>query len=167
VINWDTIPRVGGAFPGSGPDPGSIVVAEDRRQIGFLFGFLILVFVLALVRGVTGGQTTGDRVAAAVFCVVVIAVLAGGGFWMIRRPARLEVGVDAVRFVQRDGHASALSRQSGNELRFVKQHRSALSRIWTLGVGVVGTDTVIELPGFFARNAIRKACGSCGWRFVN
>ena len=84
----------------------------------------------------------------------------GRAFRMIRRPARLEVSADAVRFVQRDGRASALSRQSGNELRFVKQHRGALSRTWTLGVGVAGTDTVIELPGFFARNAVRKACGS-------
>jgi hypothetical protein len=167
VIDQDTIPGVGGDFTVRGPDRESIVVAEDRRQIGFLFGFLILVFVLALARGVTGAQTTGGRVAAAVFCVVIIGVLAAGGFRMIRRPARLEVSADAIRFVQRDGHASVLSRQSGNELRFVKQHRSALSRIWTLGVGLVGTDTVIELPGFFARNAIRNACSSCGWRFVN
>jgi hypothetical protein len=86
---------------------------------------------------------------------------------MIRRPARLEVSADAIRFVQRNGHASVLSRPSGNELRFVKQRRGALSRIWTLGVALAGTDTVIELPGFSARNAIRRACGSCGWSFVN
>lgn len=167
MINRDTISRVAGDFTASGPDSGSIVVAEDRRQIGFLFGFLILVFVLALARGVTGAQTTGGRVAATVFCVVVIGILTVGGLRMIRRPARLEVSADAIKFVQRDGHASVLSRQSGNELRFVKQHRGALSRIWTLGVGVVGTDTVIELPGLFARSAIRQVCSSCGWSFVN
>jgi hypothetical protein len=60
-----------------------------------------------------------------------------------------------------------LSRQSGNELRFVKQHRGAFSRIWTLGVTIVGTGTVIDLPGFFARNAVRQACSTCGWRFTN
>jgi hypothetical protein len=47
-------------------------------------------------------------------------------------------------------------------LRFVKQHRGAFTRIWTLGVTIVGTGTVIDLPGPFARNTVRQACSTCG-----
>jgi hypothetical protein len=151
----------------SGADLGSIVVAEDRRQIGFLFGFLILVFAVALVRGVAGAQTTAGRAAAGVFCAVVLVVLMAGLISLLRRPARLEVSADEIRFVRRDGQVSALPRQSGHELRFVKQRRGAFSRVWTLGVGVVGTDTVIDLPGFFARNAVRQACAARDWQFTN
>jgi hypothetical protein len=158
---------VGGVFPGATPEPGAIVVAEDRRQIGFLFGFLILVFAVALGRGVAGAQTVTGRAAAGIFCAILLVVVIAGLISLLRRPARLEVSADAIRFVRRNGQASALSRESGNELRFVKLHRGALSRIWTLGLGVVGTDTLIELPGFFARNTVRQACSSCGWRFVN
>jgi hypothetical protein len=87
----------------SGADLGSIVVAEDRRQIGFLFGFLILVFAVALVRGVAGAQTTAGRAAAGVFCAVVLVVLMAGLISLLRRPARLEVSADEIRFVRRDG----------------------------------------------------------------
>jgi hypothetical protein len=48
---------------------------------------------------------------------------------------------------------------------FVKRHAAALSRIWTLGLTIVGTDTVITLLGFFSRNAVRQACRARGWRF--
>jgi hypothetical protein len=159
---------VGGAGPGSAPDPGSIVVVgEDRRQIYFLFGFLVLVFAVALGRGVAGAQTTAGRAAAGIFCVVLIVAIIAGSISLLRRPARLEVTADAIRFVQRNGQVSVLSRQSGDELRFVKKHAAPLSRIWTLGVTITGTDTVINLPGFFSRNAVRQACRARGWRFAN
>jgi hypothetical protein len=166
-IGWDTIRDVGGVYPGGAPDPGSVVVAEDRRQIWFLFGFLILVFAVALGRGVAGAQTSTGRGVAGIFCAVLLVTVIVGLVSLLRRPARLEVSADVIKFVGRNGRASTLNRDAGNELRFVKLHHGALSRIWTLGLGVVGTDTVIELPGFFARNTVRQACSSCGWRFVN
>ncbi len=143
------------------------MVAEDRRQIAFLFGFLILVFAVALGRGVAGAQTVAGRAAAGVCCAVLLVAVTMGLISLLRRPARLEVSADTIRFVRRNGRAAGLTRQPGHELRFVKLHRGALSRVWTLGLGVVGTDTVIDLPGFFARNTVRQACSSCGWRFVN
>ncbi len=158
---------MGGVGAGNAPDPGSIIVSESRGQVGFLFGFLVLVFAVALARGVAGAQTTAGRTAAAIVCGVLIAVLITGWIAMIRRPARLEVTEDTVRFVQRNGQVSTLSRQRGDALRFVKQHRGALSRVWTLGLTIAGTDTVITLPGFFSRNAVRQACGARGWRFDN
>ncbi|HEY6500717.1 MAG TPA: hypothetical protein VIZ20_14895 [Streptosporangiaceae bacterium] len=57
---------------------GCTVVGPSRGQIAFLFGFLIVAFAVALGRGVTGAQTTGGRVAAAVFCAVLIALLVTG-----------------------------------------------------------------------------------------
>lgn len=158
---------MGGVFPGGAPEAGSVVVAEDRRQIGLLFGFLILVFAVALGRGVSGAQTTAGRAVAGTLCILLLAAAVAGLFSLLRRPARLEVSADTIRFVRRNGQSSVLSRQSGHELRFVKLQHGALSRIWTLGLGVAGTDTVIGLPGFFARNTVRQACSSCGWRFVN
>ncbi len=158
---------MGGVGAGNAPDPGSIIVTESRGQVGFLFGFLVLVFAVALARGVVGAQTTAGRTAAAIVCGVLIAVLLTGWIVRTRRPARLEVTEDAVRFVQRNGQVSTLSRQRGDALRFVKQHRGALSRVWTLGLTIAGTDTVITLPGFFSRNAVRQACGARGWRFDN
>lgn len=110
-------------------------------------------------------QWYAPRVAVVIVCGFLIVLILRGWIMIIRRPARLEVTADAVRFVQRNGHVSALSRESGNELQFVKQHRGALSRVWTLGVTVVGTDTVITLPGLFSRIEIRRACQERGWRF--
>jgi hypothetical protein len=69
--------------------------------------------------------------------------------------------------VRRNGQASALSRQQGDELRFVKHHAGAFSRIWTLGLAIAGTDTVLVLPGFFSRQQVRQACSSRGWRVDN
>lgn len=158
-------PRVAGVGPGNAPDPGSIVVAESRWQSGVLFGFLLLAFIVALSRGVTSAQTASGRAAVVIICGILIVFFVRGWIMIIRRPARLEVTADAVRFVQRNGHLSVLSRASGNELQFVKQHRGALSRVWTLGVTIVGTDTVITLPGFFSRTEIRRACQERGWRF--
>ena len=158
---------MGGVFPGSAPDAASVVVAEDRRPIGFLFGFLILVFAVALGRGVSGAQTAAGRAVAGIFCVLLLAALVTGLVSLLRRPARLEVSADTIRFVRRNGQSSVLSRQAGHELRFVKLHHGTLSRVWTLGLGVAGTGTVIGLPGFFPRNTVRQACSSCGWRFVN
>ncbi len=42
---------------------GPTIVAESRWQVSILFGFLTLVFAVALVRGVTGAPTTAGRVA--------------------------------------------------------------------------------------------------------
>ena len=81
---------------------------------------------------------------------------------MVRRSARLEITTDAIRYTQRNGQVSTLSRQSGDELRFVQKLRGG--RIWTLGLTIAGTGTVITL-GFFSRNAVRQACRARGWRF--
>jgi hypothetical protein len=54
-----------------------------------------------------------------------------------------------------------LSRQQGDELRWVKQLRG---RTWRLGLTIAGTDTVMLL-GSFSKKLVRQACLARGWRF--
>ena len=116
---------------------------------------------MALARGVPGAHTAAGRVtAAAVFGGLLVLSLAG---WIIaaRRPRRLEITPDAIRYVQRNGQVSVLSRQLGGELRWVKELRG---RTWRLGLTIAGTDTVMLL-GAFSRRPVQQACLARGWRF--
>jgi hypothetical protein len=121
---------------------------------------------VALFRLVTGAQTsTGRVVGSVVFGAVLVALIVG---WIrMSRSARrrLEITEDAIRYVPPDGCVPALSRQWGDELRFVIQHRAAVSRVWVLGLTIKGTDTVMDLRGEFSREAVRQACLAHGWRF--
>jgi hypothetical protein len=146
---------------GPDPDPGAIIIRESRAQISFLFGFLTAACAAVLARGVPGAQTTAGRVAVAVVFGGLLAVLVIGWIAMLRRPRRLEITEDAVRYVQRDGQVSTLSRQHGDELRWVKQLRG---RAWRLGLTFVATDSVMLL-GTFSRKAVQQACLARGWRF--
>jgi hypothetical protein len=150
-------PQVGWTNPAS----RATIVRESRVRISTLFGFLTVICVAALARGVPGAQTTTGRVtAAAVFGGLLVLVIIG---WivMLRRPRRLEITADAIRYVQRNGQVTALSRQQGDELRWVKQLRG---RSWRLGLTIVGTDAVMFL-GAFSRKPVRQACLARGWRF--
>ena len=148
--------------PGDAADPGAIVVSESRSQIGILFGFLSLAFAVALARGVTGAQSTPGRPAVAVIFGILVLVCVRAWIMMARSPARLEVAGDVIRYVPRNGQVSTLSRQQGDELRFVQRRRGP--RIWTIELTIAGSGTGIVL-GFFSRNAVRQACLARGWRF--
>ena len=142
-------------------DSRATIVRESRAQLRALFGFLTLVCAAALARGVPGAQTTAGRVAVAVVFGGLLVVLVVGWIVTIRRPRRLEITEGAVRYVQRNGQVATLSRQQGDELRWVKQLRG---RTWRLGLTIVGTDTIMLL-GTFSRKAVRQACLARGWRF--
>ena len=154
--------RVGSADPARVPDPGAIVVSESRSQIGILFGFLSLAFAVALARGVTGAQSASGRAAVAVIFGILVLACVRAWIMMIRRPARLEIAGDVIRYVPRHGPVSTLSRQQGDELRFVKRQQGP--RIWALELTIAGSGTGIVL-GFFSRKAVRQACLTRGWRF--
>jgi hypothetical protein len=153
---------VDSVVPGDAPDPGATVVSESRSQIGLLFGFLSLAFAVALARGVTGAQSTPGRVAVAVIFGVLVLFSLRAWITMVRRPARLEIAGDVIRYVPRHGPVSTLSRQQGDELRFVKRQQGP--RLWALELTIAGSGTGIVL-GFFSRNAVRQACLARGWRF--
>jgi hypothetical protein len=151
--------------PGAIPDSGSTTVTESRRNIGLLFGFLTLVAAAALARGVAGGRTGSGRVTVAVIFGVLLLAFIAGWIAQARRRAHLEIAADAIRYVRRDGQVSALSREPGAELHFVKQHAAPLSRTWTLGLTSTGTDTVLSPLSFFSRAAVQQACRAHGWPF--
>jgi hypothetical protein len=142
-------------------DSRAIVVPESRVQISTLFVFLIVVCAATLVRGASGAGTADGRIAVAVIFGGLLVVLIAGWIVTVRRPRRLEITTDAVRYVRRNGQASTLSRQQGDELRFVKELRG---RTWRLGLTIAGTETVMLL-GTFSRKAVRQACLARGWRF--
>ncbi len=155
-----------GPVPGSAPDPGSsdtVVVTESRAQISALYGVLTLAFAVALDRGVAGASGTSGRVAVVVIFAAILVLIVRAWVAMLLRPGRLQVTADEIRYLRHSGKVSALSRQWGDELSFVKVRRG---RIWTRGLAVTGTDTVLLL-GYFSRAAIRDACRSRGWRFAN
>jgi hypothetical protein len=152
-----------GIVPGTGPDPGAVVVTESRGQISAAYGIITLAFAVALDRGVAGASSTSGRVAVAVIFAAILVLFGRAWILMLLRPGRLEITADEVRYVRRGGKVSALSRQWGDELSFVKVRRG---RIWTRGLTVAGTDNVILL-GYFPRNAVREACRSRGWHFAN
>jgi hypothetical protein len=67
--------------------PGPTIVAESRWQVSMLFGFLTLVFTVALARGVISAQTASGRVAVVVLCVVLLAVFISVWIRTLRHPA--------------------------------------------------------------------------------
>jgi hypothetical protein len=105
---------------------------------------------------------TAGRVAVAVVCCILLVAVGTAWIGAIRHPARLEVSTDALRYVQRNGQMSSLSRQTGDELQFVLTRRGP--RIWSLRLAVAGTDSALAL-GPLSRHAVRQACLDRGWRF--
>ena len=85
------------------------VVRPSRLQRDGLFGVLVAVFVLVLVRGLAGAQTTGGAVAVAVFAGGVTAILLWAWIAAIMRPARLEITDQAVTLVDGRGKYAVFS----------------------------------------------------------
>ena len=131
-----------------------------------VLALIVVAFAVTLFRLVTGAQTSTGRVTGVAVFAAVMVLLTVGWIRMSRTPRRrLEITEDAIRYVQPGGRVSALSRQSGDELAFVMEHRGAMSRVWVLGLTIKGTDTVMDLRGEFPREEVRQACLARGWRF--
>ena len=154
--------QYGSRMGASGPASlGPTIVAERRSQVSILFGFLTLAFAVALVRGGTGAQSASARMAVVVLCVVLLTVFISAWIRTLRHPARLEITEDAIRYVPRNGQSATLSRQQGNELYLVRRNRGG--RIRTLGLAIMGTETVMDLGLWFSRKAVRQACRARDW----
>ena len=101
--------------------------------------------------------------AVVVFCVVLLAVFFSAWIRTLRHPASLEIMEDEIRYARRKGESATLSRHQGSQLFFVRRNRGG--RIWTLGLAMTGTDTVMDLGLLFSRKAVQQACLARGWRF--
>jgi hypothetical protein len=146
---------------GEGGTVAMVVVAQSRKQRDGIFGFLVAVFVVALVRGLIGASTSAGRIAVAVFVTAVLAALVTIWVRVVRRPEHLEVAHAAISLVRTGGPPVGFDRQAGDQLRFVM---SGGGRYRRLGLMSVATGTVIPL-GFFDKKAVRSACEGVGWRF--
>jgi hypothetical protein len=158
--------RVSGIDPGQGPAGDATVLVERRWQASIVFAFIGVACAVALLRGVTGPQSAGGRAAVGVlFGAILVLIIVGAIRWGRSPRRRLEITADAIRYVPPNGRVSALSRESGDELRFVLRHRGPMSRVWVLGLNIKGTDTIMDVRGEFPRDPIRQACVARGWRF--
>jgi hypothetical protein len=143
------------------PAAAPIVLRQSRLQRDGLFGVLIAVFLVALVRGYPGAQTTTGRVAVVVFVSVATAALAVGWVRLIRRPCRLEISSQTITFVDGKGATRVLSRRSGDELKLVSL---GSGRYRQYGLTIQGADTVLPLP-FFSAKQVKRQCRAAGWSF--
>jgi hypothetical protein len=138
------------------------VLRPGRLQRDGLFGGLILVFVLALVRGLIGAQTSAGRVAVIVFAALVIAGLMAAWIVQLARPSRLEITAEAVTLADAKGRRTTLSREAGDELMVVV---SGGGRYRRRGLTIAGSGTVIPL-GFFSLTQLQQAVTAAGWRLT-
>ncbi len=137
------------------------VIRPSRFQRDGLFGALVLVFVLAFIRGYPGATTTGGKIAVVVFAAVVTGLLIWGWVRMIRRPSYLEVTPEAVTLVGPGGQRTTLSRESGDEILVTV---TGGGRFRKPALTIAGTGTVLPLS-FFSMSQIRRQCLASGWRF--
>ena len=94
------------------PSP-TLLVPERARRVDFLWGFLSIVFGVALVRGHLGMRGTG-RVAIDVVFGILFAGSLFAWLWFRRHPASLEVRPDAIVFSHRGQRGRAtLERTTG------------------------------------------------------
>jgi len=145
--------------PGAGADP--IVLRERRLLPNVLFGGLLVVFVLALARGLAGAQTAGGRVAAGVGLGAVVALTVWMWAIVIRRRGHLEITGQEITYASGKGQPVTLSRQQGDVLRVVEK---GAPRYPKPCLTVQGASTVIPL-NLFRLSEVRQACTARGWQF--
>ena len=138
------------------------VIGPSKAQRDGLFGAMIAIFLLAMVRGITGAAGGGGRIAVIVFTCAVIALLLWGWIWAIRHPGHLEISPAAVTLVEHNGRRRTLARESGDEIRVTllgggRYRRSALT--------IDGSGTAIPVS-FFSLAEIERQCVADGWRFA-
>ena len=139
------------------------IVRPSKLQREGLFGGLIAVFILAMVRGITGAGTGGGRIAVIIFTGAVIALLLWGWIRSVMRPSHLEISPAAVTLVEPGGQRKTLARESGDEISVTivgggRYRRSALT--------IAGSGTVLPLS-FFSLPEIERQCVANGWRFAS
>jgi len=136
----------------------AIILRQRRAQASSPFVLLLVVFLLAVARGL---------VQKALVPVVIFDALLALSIWLwvvvIRRCGRLEIAADSITFVNgRGATVAALNRQQGDLL----QVGGSASVQWgrTRYLTIQGTATRIPL-GLFKLSEVRQACTAKGWQF--
>ena len=143
---------------------GPIIVRDSRTQRNTLWGFLVVVFLVAAVRGFVGATTTGGRIVATTLMVLLVVGSIVGWVATHRRPAWLEIDTDAITLhrVGATAMPERLERATAGDLRFILigPHRSP-----HLALTATEVDTVLSLQ-FFNKPEVRHACETRGWRVL-
>ncbi|MDQ4024920.1 MAG: hypothetical protein M3217_05435 [Actinomycetota bacterium] len=145
------------AMPEHQGDP--IVVEQSNMSVNVLWGFLSVVFAVALWRGHQGAQTGAGRLALDV--IFGVGVIASVTAWISfhRRPARLEISQDVIRFSHR-GRPNTIELRRPGPLyvhRVFNPRGGAQSYL-----KVAGSDDAIPLVLFNFKD-VERACRSAGW----
>jgi hypothetical protein len=144
------------------PSQRSVVVAERRRRVDVLWGFLTLAFGAALVRGHLAAGTTIGRVAVDVTFGALLGGSISAWVWFRRHPARLEITPEAIVFVHR-GHRGAVRLAAPGEL-YVRTTHLGTDRLHFLKV--LGSDESIPLQ-MFDHEEVKATCRASGWMFAD
>lgn len=157
---YDCLVRVQGSVP-----PGVVILRARGVWRAVVFGLLTVVWVLALAVSEGAQDSTGGRVAAAVFFGIFIAGTIAVWVAADRKRRQLEVGHDViVTRPGRNGKPFTLHRDNGGTLRILPRFQlygaARPPRLLFLGTG----GGFIALGGF-SPDQVRRACEAQGWRF--
>ncbi|HEY6276863.1 MAG TPA: hypothetical protein VIX86_11085 [Streptosporangiaceae bacterium] len=148
--------------PAAGADP--VILRESRVFPSVLYGGLLVVFILALVRGLGGASTTGGAVAVAVVCGALAVLAASAWVMVLRRRGHLEITGQAITYagyVRGKAQTVVFSRQQGGVLRVVEMGAPRFPRRC---LAADGTSAVIPV-NLFRLSEIRQGCAATGWQF--
>lgn len=143
---------------------GAVILRARSVWTAVVFGFLIVLWVLALLVSEGAQPSTSGRITAGLFFGLFIAGTIAAWMYYDRGRRQLEVGHDAiVTRPGRKGKPFTLTRDAGDTLRILLKFQlygaARPPRLLFLGTG-----GFIALGGF-SLGRVRSACEAQGWRF--
>lgn len=135
---------------------------QDRRTVDALWGFLVIVFGIALWRGRAGADTDAGRLVSDVVFGGLMVISVAAWVWFRRRPSRLTISRDAISFSHRSGIEGIVLRRTGDLYVATPLGPGAAHRERYLRAE--GSDEMIPLL-LFDSKTVRRACLAMGWRF--
>lgn len=143
----------------------AIVVKQSSAFRDGLFGVLDVVFILIVVRALTGsGATSGKVVLVVLFGLLFVGCTV---VWVLvrRHPSHLEISADRIRYVTGKGDEPDIVRANGDELEFATEVASG-GRSSMLTLRQTATSVTWQLP-LFRVNPISAALGQRQWRVTS
>jgi hypothetical protein len=149
-----------GGLP-STPGAGKVSLAQSRWRREGMFGALIAVFTVALVRGLTGGSSGTAKTVIVLIIGVVLVCLFVAWVRALLHPARLEITEQCVHYAGGQvGSRPDLMKGQGPDLRVYWRRAGRTS---VLLIEQTATGLHWSLP-YFSQRAVADACRSCGWQ---
>ena len=138
----------------------NVIMRPSSFQRNGLFGFLTAVLVATIVRGALGTHRTSTYVVMALAAALLVAVLVS---WVRqrRRPSRLEIGPDLIRFLDPGAKTSErqLHRVGGAVVVGVRRLNLRTAIVF---IAQPDTGTSIDL-NYYKVRPVAVACRAQGW----